>query len=719
MGIVVAIDGPSGSGKSTVSKQVASRLGLAYLDTGAMYRAAAWWCEHEGVDLEDSEAVTRAVESMPLTMGVNPEAPGVVCGSEDIASAIRDPHIAAIVSKVATNLDVRAELARLQREIIHSEAAGLHRAFSAGAGVVAEGRDITTVIAPDADVRLLITASEEARLARRAADLEAAGKHIDAAALRDQVVRRDQDDSAVSQFLTAPEGVTLVDTSDMDLPETVEHVIALIESELDQAAERDRQDLLRAEALREGLADYELEEEDLALLDGQDIPATDSGLEAGLPVLAVIGRPNVGKSTLVNRVLGRRAAVVQDTPGVTRDRVSYPAEWAGRRFTIVDTGGWEVDVAGLDAAVATQAEIAVNMSDAVMLVVDAQVGITETDARIVQMLRKSGKPVVLAANKVDSPAQEGDAAALWNLGLGEPYPVSALHGRGSGDVLDAAMAILPEVSAVAGPVRDDDLHRIALVGRPNVGKSSLLNSIARAARVVVNEVAGTTRDPVDEVLELDGRRWVFVDTAGIRRRVKQARGADYYAVLRTQGAIEKAEVAVILLDASEPITEQDVRVIQQAVDAGRALVLVNNKWDLVDEERQKMLAWETEHDLAHVSWAPRINLAARTGWHTNRLARALDSALEGWTTRIPTGRLNAFLGELQSATPHPLRGGKQPRILFATQAQTAPPRIVVFSTGFLDAGYRRFIERRLREEFGFVGTPLQIGVRVREKRRRR
>ena len=719
MGIVVAIDGPSGSGKSTVSKQVASRLGLAYLDTGAMYRAAAWWCEHEGVDLEDSEAVTRAVETMPLTMGVNPEAPGVVCGSEDIASAIRDPHIAAIVSKVATNLDVRAELARLQREIIHSEAAGLPRAFSAGAGVVAEGRDITTVIAPDADVRLLITASEEARLARRAADLEAAGKDIDAAALRDQVVRRDQDDSAVSQFLTAPEGVTLVDTSDMDLPETVEHVIALIESELDQAAERDRQDLLRAEALREGLADYELEEEDLALLDGQDIPATDSGLEAGLPVLAVIGRPNVGKSTLVNRVLGRRAAVVQDTPGVTRDRVSYPAEWAGRRFTIVDTGGWEVDVAGLDAAVATQAEIAVNMSDAVMLVVDAQVGITETDARIVQMLRKSGKPVVLAANKVDSPAQEGDAAALWNLGLGEPYPVSALHGRGSGDVLDAAMAILPEVSAVAGPVRDDDLHRIALVGRPNVGKSSLLNSIARAARVVVNEVAGTTRDPVDEVLELDGRRWVFVDTAGIRRRVKQARGADYYAVLRTQGAIEKAEVAVILLDASEPITEQDVRVIQQAVDAGRALVLVNNKWDLVDEERQKMLAWETEHDLAHVAWAPHINLAARTGWHTNRLVRALDTALEGWTTRIPTGRLNAFLGELQSATPHPLRGGKQPRILFATQVQTAPPRIVVFSTGFLDAGYRRFIERRLREEFGFVGTPVQIGVRVREKRKRR
>ena len=257
------------------------------------------------------------------------------------------------------------------------------------------------------------------------------------------------------------------------------------------------------------------------------------------------------------------------------------------------------------------------------------------------------------------------------------------------------------------------------MGRPNVGKSSLLNSIAGSQRVVVDETAGTTRDPVDEIIELDGRRWVFVDTAGIRRRIRQVRGADYYAVLRTQGAIDKAEVAVVLLDASESVTEQDVRIIQQVVDAGRALVLVNNKWDLVDEDRRALLAREAERDLAHVAWAPRINLAARTGWHTNRLTRALDAALDGWTTRVPTGRLNAFLGELQSATPHPLRGGRQPRILFATQAQTAPPRIVIFTTGFLDAGYRRFIERRLREDFGFAGSPIQISVRAREKRRRR
>ena len=719
MGIVVAIDGPSGSGKSTVSRRVAAELGLAYLDTGAMYRAAAWWCEHEGIDLGDGAAVAEAVAAMPLHMGLDPEHPTFMVDGTDVSTAIRDPHIATVVSKVATNLEVRAELARRQREIIRFEATGHTGSFSAGAGIVAEGRDITTVIAPDADARLLVTASEEARLARRAGDLEAAGKQVDADALRDQVVRRDRDDATVSQFLTAPEGVTLVDTSELTLEQSVERVLDLVEEAADAAAQRDAEEDLRAQAMRAGLADYELDEEDLALLEADGGLPTGDSVEPGLPVLAVVGRPNVGKSTLVNRVLGRREAVVQDTPGVTRDRVSYPAEWAGRRFTIVDTGGWEVDVAGLDAAVATQAEVAVEMADAVLLVVDAQVGITETDARVVRMLRRSGKPVVLAANKVDSPAQEGDAATLWNLGLGEPFPVSALHGRGSGEVLDAVMEVLPEVSAVATAAPEGDLHRIALVGRPNVGKSSLLNSIAGRERVVVNETAGTTRDPVDEIIELDGRQWVFVDTAGIRRRVKQSRGADYYAVLRTQGAIDKAEVAVVLLDASEPISEQDVRVVQQAVDAGRALVLVNNKWDLVDEERQKMLLWEVEHDLAHVSWAPHINLAARTGWHTNRLVRALDAALEGWTTRVPTGRLNGFLGQLQSATPHPVRGGKQPRILFATQVQVAPPRIVIFTTGFLDAGYRRFIERRLREEFGFTGTPIQIGVRVREKRQRR
>lgn len=473
----------------------------------------------------------------------------------------------------------------------------------------------------------------------------------------------------------------------------------------------------RERALRAGLAEYELDDEDLALLDGDVVVGDDGAAGHALPVLAVVGRPNVGKSTLVNRILGRREAVVEDKPGVTRDRVSYPAEWSGRRFTLVDTGGWEVDVAGIEKRVAEQAEVAIELADAVVFVVDATVGSTDTDEQVVRLLRRSGKPVVLCANKVDGPAGEADAYALWSLGLGEPFPVSALHGRGTGDLLDAVLDVLPEVSAHATPIPDGP-RRVALVGRPNVGKSSLLNKVAGTERVVVDDTAGTTRDPVDELVLLRGIPWTFVDTAGIRRRVHQTKGADFYASLRTQAAIEKAEVGVVLLDASNPLTEQDTRVISQVVDAGRALVIAYNKWDLMEEERRYYLEREIEKDLVQVQWAPRVNVSARTGWHTDRLVPALEKALESWDTRIPTGRLNAFLGELVAAHPHPLRGGKQPRILFATQASTRPPRFVLFATGFIEAGYRRYIERRLRETFGFEGTPISISVRVREKRRR-
>ncbi|HLS61853.1 MAG TPA: ribosome biogenesis GTPase Der [Ruania sp.] len=474
----------------------------------------------------------------------------------------------------------------------------------------------------------------------------------------------------------------------------------------------------RAESLRAGLADYALDEDDLALLEDGEGAGTAPEPSGPPPVLAVIGRPNVGKSTLVNRFLGRRVAVVQDTPGVTRDRVSYPAEWAGREFTVVDTGGWERSAKGLGGRVADQAEIAIELADAVLFVVDATVGPTDEDERVVRVLRRAGKPTLLVANKVDDQRGEAEAAMLWSLGLGEPFPVSALHGRGSGDLLDAALAMLPEVSGVAGRIPEGGPRRVALVGRPNVGKSSLLNTLTRSDRVVVDDVAGTTRDPVDELVVLDGRPWWFVDTAGIRRRVHQSSGADFYASLRTQGALEKAEVGVVLIDAGTPVTEQDVRVVQQVIDAGRALVIAYNKWDLVDEERRRLLEREITQQLVQVSWAPRVNLTATTGWHTNRLVRALDLALESWDRRVPTGRLNAFLGELTAAHPHPVRGGKQPRILFGTQADTRPPRFVLFTTGFLDPGYRRFIERRLRETFSFEGTPIEISVRIREKRRR-
>ena len=435
------------------------------------------------------------------------------------------------------------------------------------------------------------------------------------------------------------------------------------------------------------------------------------------PVVAVVGRPNVGKSTLVNRILQRRAAVVQDVPGVTRDRVSYDADWNGREFVLVDTGGWASDADGMAARIAEQAELAISTADAVLFVVDATVGTLDEDEAVVQVLRRSRKPVVVAANKVDDQRAEAEAAAMWNLGLGQPWPVSALHGRGSGDLLDALLEVLPE----APPEGDGELggpRRIALVGKPNVGKSSLLNKLAGQQRVVVDNVAGTTVDPVDELVDIGGTTYQLIDTAGIRRRVKEASGHEYYASLRTQSAIERAECCVMVIDASEPISEQDLRILSSIEESGRALVIAYNKWDLTDEERRRYLEREIERDVQAFSWASRVNISALSGRHIDKLAPAIEEALEGWETRISTGRLNAFLGRLVASHPHPVRGGKQPRILFGTQAQSGPPKFVLFTSGDLDHGYVRFVRRRLREDFGFAGTPVPIEVRARQKRSR-
>jgi GTPase len=459
-------------------------------------------------------------------------------------------------------------------------------------------------------------------------------------------------------------------------------------------------------------AEFELGEDDL-----RDFVDADEEPSGPLPVVAVVGRPNVGKSSLVNRIIGRREAVTEDKPGVTRDRVAYDTTWDGRRFTVVDTGGWDPHGEGLRASITAQAELAVAAADVVLFVVDATVGATDDDEAVVRVLRAADKPVVLAANKVDGPSGEADAATLWSLGLGEPYPVSALHGRGSGELLAAVLDVLPEApggatAGTGGP------RRVALLGKPNVGKSSLLNKLAGANRVVVDAVAGTTVDPVDELVELGGRTWRFVDTAGIRRKVANASGHEYFASLRTMAALESAEVAVVLIDAHEPLSEQDTRIISMVVDAGRALVIAYNKWDLLDEERRHYLEREIERELVRVPWALRVNIAARTGRHVEKLVPALETALNSWDQRVPTGKLNAFIGALIAAHPHPIRGGKQPRILFATQAATRPPRFVLFASGFLEAGYRRFVERRLREEFGFLGSPIDISVKVKEKRKR-
>jgi GTP-binding protein len=433
-----------------------------------------------------------------------------------------------------------------------------------------------------------------------------------------------------------------------------------------------------------------------------------------VPVLAVVGRPNVGKSTLVNRILGRREAVVEDVPGVTRDRVAYNANWNGKRFTLLDTGGWQRDARGMAARIAEQAELAVSAADAVLLVVDATVGITDEDASVARVLQRAGKPVIVAANKVDDVRAEPGVAELWQLGLGEPHPVSALHGRGSGDLLDAVLLALPATPPV--PETDSGPRRVALVGKPNVGKSSLLNRLVGSERVLVDAVAGTTRDPVDSLVELDGEVWRFVDTAGLRRRAREASGADYYATLRTNAAIEAAEVALVLLDSDAPITEQDQRVIGGVIETGRALVLAFNKADLVDADRRLELDKQTERELARVGWAPRINISAVTGRGVHRIGPALRDALAGWETRVPTAELNAFIGDLVAATPPPVRGGKAPRVLFATQPGVCPPRFVLFTTGPLEASYRRFIERRLRERYGFRGSPVEVSIRPRTGR---
>ena len=432
------------------------------------------------------------------------------------------------------------------------------------------------------------------------------------------------------------------------------------------------------------------------------------------PVVAIVGRPNVGKSTLVNRILGRREAVVQDIPGVTRDRVFYDALWTGRRFVVQDTGGGAPPAQGRQHVGAEQAAIAMRTADAVVLVVDATVGATAADEAAARILLRSGKPVFLAANKVDNEKVEADASTLWSLGLGEPHGISAMHGRGVADLLDVVLAAVPQLSEVAqvagGP------RRVALVGKPNVGKSSLLNRLAGDQRSVVHDVAGTTVDPVDSLIELDGKVWRFIDTAGLRRKVGQASGHEFYASVRTHSAIDAAELVIVLIDASQPLTEQDRRVLTMVIEAGRALVLAFNKWDLVDEDRRELLEREIDRELAQLQWAQRVNISAKTGRAVQKLVPVMEGALASWDARIGTGPLNTWVKEVVAATPPPVRGGKQPRILFATQATARPPTFVLFTTGFLEAGYRRFLERRLRETFGFEGSPIRINVREREKR---
>jgi GTP-binding protein len=650
--IVIAIDGPSGAGKSSTSREIARKAGWDYLDTGALYRAVTWLSL--SINSSEPQVIIQGLKTSPIRFVSNPVNPQIFCGDTELTQEIRSERVTSAVSAISAMPAIRAELLTLQRKIIEK----------ANRGIVVEGRDIGTVVAPHAAMKVFLTADLESRALRRDAEL---GAQHGTEVVGQSLSERDHIDStrAVSPLATASDAV-IVDSTTLNLEETIDRVWEL------------------------------LKERNLL----------------GLPIVAILGRPNVGKSTLINRFLGRREAIVEDTPGVTRDRVSYECEWNGRRFIIMDTGGWESKPDGISVQVSAGAELAMAEADVLCFVVDAHVGALDEDDILVQELRKAKKPTILVANKVDGDSDESDAHALWNLGLGQPCFVSALHGRGSGDLLDLIVRELPEVG---GAQSQDGYRRIALIGRPNVGKSSLLNALAGESLSIVDDVAGTTRDPVDSLIDFGGSIWRFVDTAGLKKRANQASGTDYYATLRTQAALERCECAVVVLDASLPISEQDLRVITMVEEAGKALVLVMNKWDLVDEDRRDQLDREIDRHLDQVEWAQRVNVAAKTGWHRDRLAPAIRTALDSWERRVPTSKLNSFLGALIGATPPPVRGGKQPKIYYATQAGISPPKFVVFSSGWIEASYRRFIERRLREEFGFPGTPVQVAIRVKER----
>lgn len=662
-GLVVAIDGPAASGKSTIAREVARASGLPHIDTGALYRAVALACLRAEVDLSDDAACAHVAESVRIDRVDGRTRLDAI----DVEDEIRGDEVTAAVSEVAALPGVRRALLAAQRAAVHD-------------GGIVEGRDIGTVVLPDADLKVFLTASPEARARRRAGQL---GREDDVARLARAIDERDRQDRdrAVSPLVAAEDAWTL-DTTDWEADEVVEAVLD------------------RLHEVAEGR--------------GEGVAIDAISRRASLPRVVVVGRPNVGKSTLVNRVLGARVAIVEERPGVTRDRVEHEADWAGRHFLVVDTGGWEHEAKGMGARIAEQAEAALVGADLVLFVVDAQVGPLDDDERYARLLRRSAAPVLLVANKVDGESREVDLPDLLALGLGEPVPVSARHGRGSGDLLDAVVARLP---VGTGPVPEAPLvPRVAIVGRPNVGKSSLFNRLLGEERSIVDAVPHTTRDPVDTLLALGERTWCFIDTAGLRRRYRSGESTELYAVDRTREAIEAADLVLFVLDASEPIGDQDQRLAALLRDAGRGVVLVCNKWDLIDEDARRVLEEGIERDLGFAAWAPRVNVSAETGRGVRRIAPMLERVWRDFTRRIPTSELNRIIERATAEHPPPRVGTRQARVRYATQPDTAPPRFLLFTNAALPDPYLRYLERRIRDVHGFVGVPILVEVRGREER---
>ena len=436
----------------------------------------------------------------------------------------------------------------------------------------------------------------------------------------------------------------------------------------------------------------------------------------GRPVVAVVGRPNVGKSSLVNRIIGRREAIVEEHPGVTRDRKTVAAEWNGIEFDLVDTGGWLDTDQPLDRQVSDQAERAIKEADLLLFVVDAAVGITDEDDRVAALLRRAGRTVLLVANKVDSDSRETDAWAFSRLGLGDPWPVSALHGRGTGDLLDEVVKQLPvdeseeAVDAEAADAEDDaaSIPAVSIVGRPNVGKSTLFNRLIGDERSIVHDMPGTTRDAVDTIVETPDGPIRFVDTAGMRRKSRVDEGAEYYSLVRALQAIDRSDAALLVIDAREGVTHQDQRLAERIDASGSPVVLVLNKWETLDAEARADMMEQVGDRLAFLGYAPVLKVSAKTGLGVHKLLPALQQSIDAYHRRVPTAELNRVIQEAQAA--HAAPGA---RILYAVQGATDPPTFTLFSNRTLPAPYMRFLERRIREHFGFGPTPLKFRVRKR------
>ncbi len=429
-----------------------------------------------------------------------------------------------------------------------------------------------------------------------------------------------------------------------------------------------------------------------------------------LPLVAIVGRPNVGKSTLMNRFLGRRVAIVEERPGVTRDRKEVEAEWLGHEFLLVDTGGWTAAGDALDKKVSKQSEQAIATAHVVLFVVDSTMGVTDDDARVAQLLRASGTPVVVVANKVDDQSREAGIWDLMSLGLGDPQPVSALHGRGAGDLLDVIVSHLPELDPIdAEPDVSDAVCSVALVGRPNVGKSTLFNRLIGDERAVVHDMPGTTRDAVDTVVETDVGPLRFVDTAGMRRKSRIDDGTEYFSMVRALRAVDEANVALLVIDATEGVTHQDQRLAERVDGAGCPIIVILNKWELLDEEARKDVMYQMGRKMHFLGESAVLRVSALQGRGVHRVLPALGEAIAAYRTRVPTRKVNDLIRRAQQAQPAP-HGG---RILYATQGATDPPTFTLFTNKEVPASYLRYIERQISEEFGLKATPIKLRVRRR------